>query len=331
MRMKDYDVILASGAEHLRGRFEQLGYRVYVSGLNYDERRMFPNGDIYVRIDGVEELADRPVKVIQSCTGSGTADRERFTTSDRVVELLLILSVLQRPVRTDTVGHKKYKWSPVPPPSNVEVVLTFQPYSLQDKAFLTGEAVSARWATELIARECNKVWVVNPHAPPDTDWVVRLRERGVYEEIDIVPDLVRHCAKRFCRDDYVVVAPDEGGQERFSVRGFGKCRNNSFAVEVQGELDVAGQEVIVVDDLTKSGSTLLKAAERLRALGAAGVAMAVVHVLPLVDRGEELLQRLVRLSNGRIVTTNTVFTETFCVENPDLTYNIVDSLVKALG
>jgi len=90
--MKDYDVVLASGAEHLQKRFEELGYRVYTSALNYDHKRMFPNSDIYVKIGKVEQLSDRRVVVVQSCTGSGPAENEKYSTSDRVVELLLLLT-----------------------------------------------------------------------------------------------------------------------------------------------------------------------------------------------------------------------------------------------
>ncbi len=328
--MKDYDVVLASGAEHLRRRFEELGYRVFSSGLNYDHRRLFPNADIYARIEKIEELSDRRVMVIQSCTGSGPSESEFYTTSDRVVELLLILSVLQRPVKVVPVGHKEFKTAPLMPPSTVEVVLTFQPYALQDKAFLTGEAVSSRWAIETIAKTCNKIWVVNPHASSSLDWVIKLKEMGIYEEIDIIPDLIEFSALSCKFVDYSVVTPDEGGQERFQVEGFGKSRDDSYHVQLQGDLDVCDKCVVIVDDLTKSGSTLLKAADRLKNQGATDVAMAVAHVIPLMERGEDLLKRLVERSKGRIVTSNSVYTKIFCVDNPHLTYNVVDTLVKVL-
>ena len=101
-------------------------------------------------------------------------------------------------------------------------------------------------------------------------------------------------------------------------------------MELTGELAVKGRQVIVVDDLTKSGSTLLKAAERLRGLGAEDVGLAVAHVLPLINQGEDLLEKLIEKSGGKIVTSNTVRTQAFCEKNPQLTYNVVDTLVKVL-
>ncbi|MFW9794901.1 MAG: phosphoribosyltransferase family protein [Candidatus Thorarchaeota archaeon] len=328
--MKDFDIILASGSEHLKTSFQQNDFRVFTSALNYDRRRLFPNADIYAKLEDISELSDRRVVVIQACTGSGPAENEPYTTSDRVVELLLLLDLLSRPVAVQKVSHKKYECQCIPPPSHVEVVLTFQPFALQDKAFKTGEAVSARWAIETIAKACNKVWVVNPHAPDSLDWVQELRERKLYESIDVIPDLVKFAEKQFGFKKPVLVTPDEGAQERYQIDGFGKNRENSYKVDITGDLDVKDRQVIVVDDLTKSGSTLLKAADRLRNQGADDVGLAVAHVLPLIEKDEELLEELLEKARGMIVTTNTIHTETFCQKNPELTYNIVDTLVKVL-
>ncbi len=328
--MKDFDIVLASGSEHLKSSFQEHDFRVFTSALNYDRRRLFPNADIYAKLEDVSELSNRRVVVVQACTGSGPAENEPYTTSDRVVELLLLLDLLSRPVAVQKVGHKKYECKSIPPPSHVEVVLTFQPFALQDKAFKTGEAVSARWAIEAIVRACNKVWVVNPHAPDSLDWIQELRDNNLYESIDVIPDLVNFAQKQFGFKNPVLVTPDEGAKERYQIEGFGKNRENSFKVEITGDLDVRNQQVIVIDDLTKSGSTLLKAADRLRNQGADDVGMAVAHVLPLIEKGEELLEELIEKARGMIVTTNTIHTEAFSEKNPQLTYNIVETLVKIL-
>jgi len=297
---------------------------------NYDRRRLFPNADIYAKLEDVSELSNRRVIIIQNCTGSGPAENEQYTTSDRVVELLLLLDLLSRPVAVRETGHKCYEYKPIAPPSSVEVVLTFQPFALQDKAFRTGEAVSGRWALETIAKACNKVWVVNPHAPESLDWVHELCNKNLYETIDVIPELVDFAEKQFGFNDCILVTPDEGAQERYKIQGFGKNRENSFKVDLHGNIDVKDKQVIIVDDLTKSGSTLLKAADRLRNQGASDVGMAVAHVLPLTERGEELLEELLEKARGMIVTTNTIHTETFAELNPQLTYDIVQTLIRHL-
>jgi hypothetical protein len=58
--------------------------------------------------------------------------------------------------------------------------------------------------------------------------------------------------------------------------------------------------------------------------------MVVAHVLPLTEREEDLLEELLEKARGMIVTTNTIHTEIFCEQNPQLTYNIVQTLVKYL-
>jgi phosphoribosylpyrophosphate synthetase len=328
--MKDYDVILASGAEHLQSRFEELGFRVYTSDLNYDFKRMFPNGDIYVKVGKVAQLSGRRVVIVQSCTGSGPAENEQYSTADRVIEILLILNMLSKPLNVEKTGHKQYSCTPIPPPKSVEVVLTFQPFALQDKSFETGEASSGRWALETIAKVCNKIYVVSPHAPDSLEWVRKLKDNGFYNIIDVVPDVVEFAKKKFGLDECIIVAPDEGAQERYKINGFGKSRTNSYRVELHGDLDVKGLNVVVIDDLTKSGSTLLKARDRLLEQGAKEVVLAVAHVIPLLERGEELLERLIDKSNGMIVTSNTVNTDIFGKEHEDLCYNIVDTLVEML-
>ena len=241
--MKDYDIVLASGAEHLEDRFESHGFRVFTSQLNYDNRRLFPNADIYTRIQQVEELSNRRVVVVQSCTGSGPAELEQYTTADRLVELLLMLDVLRNPVVVTKTGHKQYETRAVEPPSRIEVVLTFQPFALQDKAFRTGEAVAGKWATERISEVCDKIWVVNPHAYDILPWVKDLTAQGKYEEIDIIPDLISYGRSVFGFTDCLVVTPDEGARQRYDIDGFGKHRTDSYCVELHGELDVKGREV----------------------------------------------------------------------------------------
>ena len=100
--MKDFDIVLASGSEHLKKSFQEQDYRVFTSALNYDRRRLFPNADIYAKLEDVAELSKRRVVIIQACTGSGPAENEPYTTSDRVVELLLLFLFAQEARNTIT-------------------------------------------------------------------------------------------------------------------------------------------------------------------------------------------------------------------------------------
>jgi phosphoribosylpyrophosphate synthetase len=328
--MKDFDVVLASGAEHLRRGFESLGFRVFSSESNHDGKRFFPNSDLYTRINDVAKMSNRRVVVIQSGTGSSPSERELFSTSDRVQELVMLLDILKHPVDVKKLKHKEYRTKPIQPPNRVEVVLTFQPFALQDKAFKTGEAVSCRIAMQEISRLCDKVWLVEPVVGKSIPWVKELSDSGLCEEIAFAEEIVKFAAKRFGFTEYFLIAPDEGSQKRFGIPGFKKRRTDSFTIEMYGELDVKDQNVIVIDDLTKSGTTLLRAGERLKAQGAIDVGRVVLHVTPVAKNGEDLLQNLVTKSGNSIIVSNSVYSSTFCESYPDLTFNIVDKLVESL-
>ena len=330
--MKDFDVVLASGALHLKSDFEERGFTAIVPDMNYDGKRFFPNAELYARLSEVTKVSGRDVVVFQSCTGSSPERGESWSTADRLVELLLLLNILNHPVESEEVGHKEYKITEIVPPTNIDVVLTFQPFALQDKAFRTGESISGKWAVDHILKYCRNLKVVNPHADPRLPWVRHLTNTGRYQVIDVMTDLVEFAARTFKFNDYCVVAPDEGAQARFNVDGFGKCRTDSYTIELgelSGDLEVKGKNAIVIDDLTKSGSTLLKAADRLLELGATDVGMAVVHAIPLRAEGEKLLERLIEKVGDTIVTTNSVYTYLFCEKYKNLTYNIIDRLIEA--
>lgn len=329
--MKEFDFILASGAMHLKEKLIDLGYRAYSSDTNHDGKRFFPNTDLYVRLSDVAELSDRRVILVQNCTGSSLKEEEQFTTADRIQELMLLLDVLRDPVHVNKIGHKKYQYATITPPSRIEVVLTMQPYALQDKAFKTGETASAQHALKAIAKICDKLWLVAPVVVKDTKWAAEMVASHEYSEILITEQLVAFGARQFGFDEYCLVGPDEGAQCRFGVPGLRKQRADSFTIELSGELDVKGKNVIVIDDLTKSGSTLLQCREILMEQGAADVGLVVLHVTPVSEKGEDLLEKLVQRSQKKVVTSNTVYTHTFCDRYPDLIFDIVEPLIQALS
>jgi phosphoribosylpyrophosphate synthetase len=143
--------------------------------------------------------------------------------------------------------------------------------------------------------------------------------------------MIAHAAEQFGFDKYVVVAPDEGAQRRFGVPGLEKQRLDSFSFQMSGELDVDEKDVIVIDDITKSGGTLLRAGEILKSNGAKKVGYVVLHIMPVRVGGEDLLGKLISESEGRIVTSNSVYTRAFCKEHPNLVYDMVDALVEGLS
>lgn len=320
---RKWEIVLCSGAEHLANQFKKLGYNIHISELNYDGKRFFPNSDLYTRLDSIEELEEKRVLVVQSATYSGELDREKFTTADRFWETLQVLDILKNPIKVFEKAHKKYEYQELKPPKEVVVLYTFLPCALQDKAFKTGEAISAKLAVELTLAKADKVVTIDPHPPEKIPWVKKLVENGKLELLSAVPILIEEAAKRFNLDLYELLTPDEGAQERFGIKGFKKQRFDSFTVIINGDSNVKGKKIIIIDDLTKSGSTLIKARNFLLENGAEEVISCVTHVLPTISEGEKFLRNLVKKLEGKILTTNTVRTKTFEEENPKCLVDIV--------
>ncbi|KYK30032.1 MAG: hypothetical protein HXS48_26845 [Theionarchaea archaeon] len=312
-------IILASGAEHLTQSLEKKGYTIYTSGLNYDGRRFFYNGDLYTRIQEVEDLQNEKVCIIQSGNYSGELEKEKFTTQDRIFETLQILQLLHNPESVKEVGHKQYEYTSLEKPQEILLVLTCMPSGKQDHAVRNGECNSALTALELFLNYCSAIAVVDAH-PWDVGWFSNLKNQGKIIDLSMVPFLLEEIAVRF--PDSQLLAPDEGAQARLGLDGFGKKRTSSVDSEVLGDIPVEGENLVFVDDLILTGGTLLRTREHILKKGANRFAFAATHALPLMS-GEDNLRRLVDTLGDDLLVTNTVPSKTFVEDHPELTIDCV--------
>ncbi|MBU7018892.1 MAG: hypothetical protein HXS44_15390 [Theionarchaea archaeon] len=314
-----WKIILASGAEHLKESLEDKGFKVYTSGLNYDGKRFFFNGDLYTRIEEIEALQDENVCIIQSGNYSGELENEKFTTQDRIFETLQILQLLCNPESVTEVGHKKYAYRALKPPKNIFLLLTCMPSGKQDHAVRTGECNSALTALELFLRYCPQIGIIDAH-PWNVEWFNRLKEQGKIIDLSMVPYLLEEIGKRF--PDSHLLAPDEGAQTRLGLDGFGKKRTSSVDSEILGDIAVKGKKLAFIDDLILTGGTLLRTREHILKEGAHQFAFAATHALPLMS-GEDNLRRLVSSLGEDLLVTNTVPSKTFVQDHPELALDCV--------
>jgi phosphoribosylpyrophosphate synthetase len=325
-----WKVILASGAEHLQESLEKKGYTVHTSGLNYDGRRFFYNGDLYTRIEGIEELQNEPVCVIQSGSYSGELEPEKFTTQDRIFEVLQILQLLTNPESVNEVGHKTYEYAPLETPREILLLLTCMPSGKQDHAVRNGECNSALTALELFFTYCSRIAIVDAH-PWDVKWFSNLKREGKIIDLSMVPYLLEEIKKKF--PDSLILAPDEGAQARLGLDGFGKKRTSSVDSEILGEIPVEGKNLVFVDDLILTGGTLLRTRDHILKKEAKKFAFAATHALPLMD-GEDNLRRLVTVLGEDLLVTNTVPSKTFLVDHPELALDcslLIDDFLRTQG
>jgi ribose-phosphate pyrophosphokinase len=233
----------------------------------------FPDGERYLR---VEDDIDEAVVVAS-------------TVSDEAwVELLQLQDAAREAGATE-----------------ITTVLPYMGYARQDHAFESGESVSARAMARAISTGTDRVLTVNPH------------EAAVCDFFD-VPATPVDAAGRLAvplgdLSDPLFLSPDDGAVElAAAVRDaygsgetdyFEKTRHSGTEVDIQpSETSVAGRDVVVVDDIIATGSTMSQAVALLDEGGANQVSVTCVH--PLFARDARL--KLERAGVEAIYGTDTI-------------------------
>jgi len=165
--------------------------------------------------------------------------------------------------------------------SEVVTVVPYMGYARQDEAFAAGQPVSARAVAQAISTGADRVVTVNPH------------EDGVLDFFDVPAvgvDAAPQLADPLPADlaDPVFLAPDHGATALAeSVRDaygdgvtdhFEKVRHSGSDVTVEpSDVDTAGRDVVVTDDIVATGTTMSEAIGALE--DPARVFVATVHPL----------------------------------------------------
>jgi len=192
---------------------------------------------------------------------------------EQIIEFCLLSDALTRAGYTELVG-----------------VIPWLGYSKQDKVFLPGEALSAKVIAQIIqTTKIKKLITFDLHNRAITGFfdipVVELSAKPLFRD---------YFAEKMGedKDKYVVVAPDEGAVKASSAiaRELGvpiaymdKRRDlTTGEVSVVGMSgEVSGKNVIIVDDMIVTGSTMMESAEYLKKTGAVSVSVAATHHLYL--------------------------------------------------
>jgi ribose-phosphate pyrophosphokinase len=223
------------------------------------ERKTFPDGEVYVRVDG--QLRGEDVVVVQTTQ-----------PNDALVELLFL----------QEAAHDQGA-------ASITAVVPYFAYSRQDRVFQGGEIVSAKAVAELIELKADRFITVDPHKEHILGFF-GVEAHGV----SAVPLLARHLEKAGVN---TVLAPDKGALDRaeFAAKCLGadfdymeKTRLSGTEVVMKAKrLDVKSKTVAIVDDIISTGGTIATAAAELKKQGAARVIAACTHGLFLnnaVDR-----------------------------------------------
>lgn len=293
--MKNF-IIPTSSAEHLAKSIQvkTKSFEIVFPDLSRDGKRYFPDGEVYIRISTkfLSKFGRNQAKRI-IVLHSGMPK-----PNEGLIELELILQIL-----------KNTKVKPV------EVFFSYFPYGMQDKVFDAGETNVAK---DLIEKLINyygvkKIYIIDAHFW-GRDWV----KKYPIVNVSAVPILIEKAKKDFSQD-LLFLSPDPGGKRRTKISGFKKKRLNSFnVVMLSSGLNLKGKIVAVIDDMIKTGGTLLKFQEIARKAKAKKVITLITH--GVIPAGVKKIER----KYSKLYLTNSIWQK-------EANINITDLILKTLS
>lgn len=228
----------------------------------------FPDGDSHVRIPLVADCQGQEVMVFH---------RLYPKQNTSLVTLLLILDSLKE------IGAKK-----------ITVVAPYLPYSRQDKKKLNGEVASAYVVCNLLKRAgCDRLVTFDCHFL-NKQGPAKFGELDI-ENISMGKELAAFAKTHaFSGEPCEVISPDMGANYLVMEHGgksYKKTRKDYDGEKIHyrevgvmdGEFEVAGKNVLLLDDMISTGNTMLKALEKLQAAGAKKICCAATHGLFLYN------------------------------------------------
>ncbi len=252
----------------------------------------FPDAESYVLIPQIKSLKNKNVMVYH---------RLYSDPDKRIFELLMLLSRLKRETK------------------NIELFVPYLPYARQDRENKNGEAVSADVLCGLLkSYGVKKLITYDCHFLPKPGNFTR---NGLnIENRSAGKQLFAYAKKYFGKEKFVVVSPDEGssyfienakGQKGHSLK---KVRQESKAVGIEtgihadidtmeGEIDVEGQNVCILDDIISTGGTVIRAIEHLKSRGAQKIIVGATHG---VFAGHRIAEKILNNPCSELFITNTI-------------------------
>jgi ribose-phosphate pyrophosphokinase len=252
----------------------------------------FPDGERYCRVHGTES-ADRAVIVASS------------VSAESHVELLQLQDAMQEAGIDD-----------------VTTVIPYLGYARQDEAFEAGEPVSARAMARALSTATDRVLTVNPHEEAVCDFF-SVPTKAI-DAADVLAEPLPNLR------DPLFLSPDEGAihlatsvrdaYDRGETDYFEKTRTDGDTVEIHpSDAAVDDRDVVLVDDIIATGSTMSESISIVDDRGAHRVFVTCVH--PLLARNA--YTKLKRAGVETIAGTDTI-------ERPASVVSVAPKIAAAL-
>jgi len=242
-------IIPTFATEHLTKNILSKAKKIEIifPNLNKEGKRHFPDREIYIRISKINKLRKKRIIILHSGAPK---------PNEGLIELELILQILK---------ENKLK---------SEIFFTYFPYGTQDKVFKKGEANVAKHLIEKLVSyyKVKKIYTIDPHFEK-REWT----KKYPLFAISAVPLLIKRAKEDFGKN-ILFFSPDKGGERRTGIKGIKKRRLNSFKVKIVSQrLNFKRKIIGVVDDIIKTGSTLLEFYEFAKGSGAQKILALATH------------------------------------------------------
>ncbi|WP_455393248.1 ribose-phosphate diphosphokinase [[Eubacterium] cellulosolvens] len=287
------NIIPTTNAEHFRAKLaRKRDFKVFRINKNKDNKRYFPDGEIYLRLSRIDKINGRTIVL-----HSGAPN-----PNDGLIELFMVLEIL-----------KENKVKPV------EVFFTYFPYGMQDKIFKKGETIAAELLIKKLVDyySVKRIFIIDAHFAGRRKWI----EKYPIENIPTANLLKNYAKKNF--PNLIFKSPDQGAQKRTKLKGTMKVRKSVREVTLSSDIhfknDVKGQLIGVVDDILETGGTLERFYDHAIECGAEQVIALITHGV-LREGIERVKNRYLKL-----YLTNTVDQPE---ANIDITPLIIETIKK---
>lgn len=251
--------------------------------------RHFPDTESYAQIPQIKSLKGEKVVIYHWL----------YPEPDkRIFELLLILSRVKKETK------------------KIELFVPYLPYARQDRENKIGEAVSADvlcgmlknfGVKKLITYDCH--FLPRPGNFKRVGLNIENRSAG--------KNLVAHAKKYFGKQNFLVISPDEGasyftenaqGHTLKKVRKASGAYGNKTGIHasihsMEGNFDVKGKNICILDDIISTGGTIIRAIEHLKSRGAKKIIVGATHG---VFAGEKIAEKILKNSCSMLFITNTI-------------------------
>lgn len=225
--------------------------------------------------------------------------------------------------------------------SELHLVLPYFGYSTMERAVKDGEAVTAKNIARLFSSiptsaQGNHIYMLDLHSV-GTQYYFETNIHPVHlSSWQVIKNIIINLGK-----DTVLAAPDMGRAKWVQKMGIELCMNTAYIMKkrISGSqtevialnADVKGKNVVIFDDMIRSGSSIIKAAEGYKNIGAEKISVVCVHGVFVPNAIEQLkscgLIDKIYCTNSHSRTTQ--IQDNF-IQIYDISQVISDALVKTI-